>query len=295
MHAPLLGIFPVPEAEGAERLIEQVVLAERHGLDLVGIQDHPYQRRFLDTWTLLSYLAGRTERIRLFPDVANLPLRPPALLAKAAASLDRLSGGRVELGLGAGAFWEGVGAWGGPVRSAGESVDALEEAIGIIRRVWGGERGIRFEGRHYRLAGAHGGPPPAHDIGIWLGAYGPRMMRVVGRLADGWIPSLPRLPLDEVPRRTALLEEAAERAGRDPARIVRLANVNGAIVDGPVTEWLHGPVEHWVEEIAALVRDLRFDGVVLWCDHDDVLAQTERFAREVAPGVRAALGGTSTA
>jgi alkanesulfonate monooxygenase SsuD/methylene tetrahydromethanopterin reductase-like flavin-dependent oxidoreductase (luciferase family) len=295
MHAPLLGIFPVPEAEAADRLLDQVLLAERLGLDLVGIQDHPYQRRFLDAWTLLSFLAGRTERIRLFPDVANLPLRPPALLAKAAASLDRLSGGRVELGLGAGAFWEGIGAWNGPVRAPGPSVDALEEAIAIIRRVWAGERGIRFDGEHYRLAGAHGGPPPAHDIGIWLGAYGPRMMRVVGRLADGWIPSLPRLPLDEVPRRTALLEEAAERAGRDPAGIVRIANVNGAIVDGPMTEWLHGPVEHWVEELTRLVRDLRFDGVVLWCDHDDVLGQTERFAREVAPKVRAVFGGAPAA
>src|SRR5215218_4901332 len=99
---PLFGIFPTPEAEHAGRIVEQVLLADRLGLDLVGIQDHPYQRRFLDTWTLLAYLAGRTERVRLFPDVANLPLRHPALLAKAAASLDRLSGGRVELGLGAG-------------------------------------------------------------------------------------------------------------------------------------------------------------------------------------------------
>jgi alkanesulfonate monooxygenase SsuD/methylene tetrahydromethanopterin reductase-like flavin-dependent oxidoreductase (luciferase family) len=289
MGVPLFGIFPVPEADAADRILDQVLLAERMGLDLVGIQDHPYQRRFLDAWTLLSFVAGRTERIRLFPDVANLPLRPPALLAKAAASLDRLSGGRVELGLGAGAFWEGIAAWGGPVRSPGESVDALEEAIAVIRRVWAAERGIRFEGAYYRLAGAHGGPPPAHDIGIWLGAYGPRMMRVVGRLADGWIPSLPRLPLDEVPRRAAMIEDAARRAGRDPATITRLANVNGAVVDGPVTGWLHGPVDHWVEEVTRLVRDLGFDGIVLWPDHDDVLGQTERFAGEVVPAVRAAL------
>ena len=114
--------------------------------------------------TLLSYLAGRTERVRLFPDVANLPLRHPALLAKSAATLDRLSGGRVELGLGAGAFWEGIGAWGGPVRTGPESVDALVEAIGIIRRVWAAERGISVEGEHYRMHGAHAGPPPAHDI-----------------------------------------------------------------------------------------------------------------------------------
>jgi alkanesulfonate monooxygenase SsuD/methylene tetrahydromethanopterin reductase-like flavin-dependent oxidoreductase (luciferase family) len=287
--AAMFGIFPVPEAEQRERVVEQVVLADRLGLDLVGIQDHPYQRRFLDTWTLLSYLAGRTERIRLFPDVACLPLRAPALLAKAAASLDLVSGGRAELGIGAGAFWEAIGAWGGPVRSPKQSVDALEEAIAIIRRVWAAERGIRFEGEHYRLAGAHGGPQPAHDMGVWLGAYGPRMLRLVGSAADGWVPSLPRLPVAEVPERQAAIDDAARAAGRDPNEIVRVANVNGAIVDGDVIGWLHGPVEHWVEELTKLVTELRFDGIVLWADHDDPLGQTERFATEVVPRVRSAI------
>jgi alkanesulfonate monooxygenase SsuD/methylene tetrahydromethanopterin reductase-like flavin-dependent oxidoreductase (luciferase family) len=171
---PLFGVFPVPEAAQQDAVLEQVLLADRLGLDLVGIQDHPYQRRHLDAWTLISYLAGRTERVRFFPDVANVPLRHPGVLAKSVATLDRLSGGRVELGLGAGAFWEAIGAWGGPVRSGPESVDALVEAIGIIRRVWAAERGIDAEGEHYRMHGAHGGPEPAHDIGIWLGAYGPR-------------------------------------------------------------------------------------------------------------------------
>src|SRR5919107_5125653 len=157
---PWFGVFPVPEAEQRDRVIEQVLLADRLGLDLVGIQDHPYQRRFLDTFSLITYLAARTERIRLFPDVANLPLRPPAVMAKAAATIDRLSGGRFELGLGAGAFWEAIGAWDGPVRSGPESVDALEEAIGIIRRVWAGERGIKVAGEHYALHGAHAGPVP---------------------------------------------------------------------------------------------------------------------------------------
>jgi alkanesulfonate monooxygenase SsuD/methylene tetrahydromethanopterin reductase-like flavin-dependent oxidoreductase (luciferase family) len=287
--SPLFGVFPVPEADRQDEVVEQVLLADRLGLDLAGIQDHPYQRRYLDAWMLLAYLAGRTERITLFPDVANLPLRSPAVMAKAAASLDRLSGGRFELGLGAGAFWEAIGAWGGPVRSPKQSVDALEEAIAIIRRVWAAERGIHFDGEHYRLAGAHGGPEPAHDMGIWLGAYGPRMLRLVGGAADGWVPSLPRLPLAEVPERQAAIDEAARAAGREPGEIVRVANVNGAIVDGEVTGWLHGPVEHWVEELTKLMTELRFDGLVLWADHDDPLGQTERFATEVVPRVRAAI------
>ena len=286
---PLLGVFPVPEAERQDAVIEQVLLADRLGLDLVGIQDHPYQRRHLDTWTLLSYLGGRTERVRLFPDVANLPLRHPGVLAKSAATLDRLTGGRVELGLGAGAFWEAIGAWGGPVRSGPESVDALIEAIDVIRRVWAAERGIDVAGQHYRMHGAHGGPEPAHDIGIWLGAYGPRMLRVVGRLADGWVPSLPRLPLDEVPARQDAIDEAARKAGRDPAQVKRIANVNGVIAGGGVEGWLRGPAEHWVDELVGLARDLRFDGFVAWFDDQDQLGQTERFATEVAPAVREAL------
>src|SRR3954466_3334838 len=193
------GIFPVPNAAEADELVERVIAAEQAGLDLVGIQDHPYQRRFLDTWSLIPFLAARTSRIRFFPDVANLPLRPPAVMAKAAATIDLLSGGRFELGLGAGAFWEGIGAMGGPQRAPKESVDALEEAIQVIRLMWSSERSVSFEGEHYSLDGVHPGPPPAHPIGIWLGAYGPRMMRVTGGLADGWLPSLPRLPLDEVP------------------------------------------------------------------------------------------------
>src|SRR3954463_13462173 len=132
-----IGVFVVPDGQNPERTLAQIEAAGGPGLARVGIQDPPYQRRFLDTWTLLSYAAARTGRIRLVPDVANLPLRPPAVLAKAAASLDLVTGGRVELGLGAGAFWEAIGAMGGPVRGGGESVDALVGAIRGIRALGG--------------------------------------------------------------------------------------------------------------------------------------------------------------
>jgi alkanesulfonate monooxygenase SsuD/methylene tetrahydromethanopterin reductase-like flavin-dependent oxidoreductase (luciferase family) len=284
-----LGAFVVPDAGDPASLLAQVRAVEAGGLELVGIQDHPYQRRFLDTFALLAFLAGRTERVRLFPDVANLPLRHPAMLAKAAASIDVLSGGRFELGLGSGAFWEAIEAFGGPVRSGPESVDALEEAIAILRACWSGERSVTFEGEHYRVRGMKFGPPPAHPIGIWLGAYGPRMMRVVGRLADGWIPSLPRLPLEEVPGRVRMIEEAAERAGRDPKAIRRIANVNGRIADGTVRGWLDGPPEHWIAELGTLARDHGFDGFVLWTQ-DDMVEQIGRLAAEVAPALRSASG-----
>src|SRR5919106_3441309 len=107
-----LGIFVVPDATDPDSTVERILAADRSGLDLIGVQDHPYQRRFFDTWTLLAYAAARTERVRLLPDVINLPLRLPSVLAKSAASLDVLSGGRVEHGLGGGTVFgadEGVG------------------------------------------------------------------------------------------------------------------------------------------------------------------------------------------
>src|SRR3954471_23524265 len=155
MSAVRLGVFVTPVAEGRDDVLAQVELAEREGLDLVGIQDHPYQRRFMETWSLLAFLAARTERVTLFPDVANLPLRNPAVMAKAAATIDLLSGGRFELGLGAGAFWEAIGAMGGPERTPGESVRALDEAIAVIRAMWSGERSAQVEGEYYALRGVH--------------------------------------------------------------------------------------------------------------------------------------------
>jgi alkanesulfonate monooxygenase SsuD/methylene tetrahydromethanopterin reductase-like flavin-dependent oxidoreductase (luciferase family) len=280
-----LGAFVVPDADGLEGVLAQVQAAEEGGLDLIGIQDHPYQRRFLDTFTLLAFLAARTTRLRLFPDVANLPLRHPAMLAKTAASLDVLSGGRFELGLGAGAFWDAIAAMGGPRRAPGEAVDALEEAIAILRACWSGERSVSFEGEHYTVKGYHPGPPPAHDIGIWIGAYGLRMQRLTGRLADGWLPSIPRFPVEELAAARLRIDAAAERAGRDPASIRRIANVNGVIADGPVTGYLHGPPSHWAEELARLRDRYGFDGFVLWSERD-MIEQIGRFAAEVAPALR---------
>ena len=276
-----LGVFVVPDAQHVAGTLDQIAAADEAGLELVGVQDHPYQRRFLDTWTLLSFAAARTARVRLVPDVANLPLRLPAVLAKAAASLDVLSGGRVELGLGAGAFWDAIVAFGGPRRSGPESVDALEEAIAIIRAVWAGERNIRVDGEHYRVHGANAGPVPPHPIGIWLGAYGPRMLRVTGRLADGWLPSVPRLPVGELDARHAAIDEAARRAGRDPVAIVRACNLN-----------LTGAPAGWPEQIARLASEHRMQAFFLGAEDDggDPVGLVRRLGEETAPRARELLG-----
>ena len=191
-HDLEFGTFITPQNQRPQDVVALAQLTERAGLDLATFQDHPYQAGFLDTWTLLSWVAAQTTTLRVAPNVLNLPLRQPAVLARAAASLDLLSDGRVELGLGAGAFWDAIKAMGGPKLTPGESVDALSEAIDVIRGIWDvGERGgVRVRGEHYDVRGAKRGPEPAHDIGIWLGAYKPRMLRLTGAKADGWLPSM---------------------------------------------------------------------------------------------------------
>lgn len=263
-----------PEAEDPAKLLRLVAAAEAAGLELVAIQDHPYQRRFLDTWTLISYVAARTERIRLFPNVANLPLRPPAVLAKAAASLDVLSGGRVELGLGAGFFWDGVAAMGGPRRRPGEAVDALAEAIDVIRLVWSQERAVSYDGRFYSLSGLHPGPPPVHPIGIWLGALKPRMLALTGRAADGWSVSLGYAGPDELPAMQRRIDEAADAAARSPASIRRMLNVPGDVT---------------ADDLARFV-ELGFDTFDAW-PREDEEAAIGRFGEETAPRVRELVGG----
>jgi alkanesulfonate monooxygenase SsuD/methylene tetrahydromethanopterin reductase-like flavin-dependent oxidoreductase (luciferase family) len=278
------GWFLVPEAADPQGLVEQARLAERLGFDLIGIQDHPYQRRYLDTFTLLAALATATERIGLFPDVASLPLRHPAMLAKAAASIDLLSGGRFELGLGAGAFWDAIAAMGGPRRTPGEAVEATEEAIALLRLLWSDERSVRFTGQHYRVVGVKPGPAPAHPIGISVGAYGPRMLALIGRMADGWVPSSTYVPPERLGAAQARIDDAAAAAGRDPAAIRRLYNVSGRI--GPAGGgFLDGPPGQWVEQLLPLVVETGMDTFVLW-PSESPASQLERFAAEVAPALR---------
>ncbi|HEX9561920.1 MAG TPA: LLM class flavin-dependent oxidoreductase [Candidatus Dormibacteraeota bacterium] len=268
------GYFINPDATQPVRALEQAIkadVADVAGVDLIGIQDHPYQHRFHETWTLLSVIAARTSRVTLFPDVANLPLRPPAMLAKAAASLDLLSNGRVELGLGAGGFWPAIKAMGGPARTAGESVSALEEAIEVIRLFWTGGRGLKFDGRFYQLAGLNAGPVPAHAIGIWLGAYKPRMLRLIGRAADGWVPSLGYLTPEQLAEAGARIDEAAREAGRDPSAIRRVLNVGADLTaeDFATLALEHGfdtfitspdLGEAFIEDIVPKVRELVAEG-----------------------------------
>jgi hypothetical protein len=288
-HDLEFGVFVTPAAQHPGAVVQLAELAEQAGLDLVSFQDHPYQSRFLDTWTLLSYVAARTSEIKLAPNVLNLPLRPPAVAARAAASLDLLSGGRLELGLGAGAFWDAIEAMGAPRLSPGESVTAVEEAIVAMREIWDEEKrgGVRLEGEQLRLRGAARGPAPAHRIQLWIGAYKPRMLRLTGRLGDGWLPSVPYLAATDVAAGNAAIDSAATEAGREPGAVRRLLNVSGAYADGSPGP-LDGPASRQVEELARLALE---EGIGTFVAAADDPGLIEEFAREIAPAVREAVAG----
>jgi alkanesulfonate monooxygenase SsuD/methylene tetrahydromethanopterin reductase-like flavin-dependent oxidoreductase (luciferase family) len=273
-HDLVFGTFLTPQNADPHAPVVLAQLSERAGLDLVTFQDHPYQPAFLDTWTLLSYVAASTERIKLSGNVLNLPLRPPVLLARQAASLDLLSGGRFELGLGAGAFWDAIVAMGGPRRSPAEAVAGMSEAIDIIRATWDASRrgGVFADGEQYRIHGAKRGPEPAHDVSIWLGALGPRMLRLTGEKADGWLPSLAYLKPGDLARGNAIIDEGAAAAGRDPREIRRMLNI--------------GPDKASADDLLPFVLD---DGVSVFILATDDPGAIQAWGEEVAPALREAV------
>ncbi|MCA1668324.1 MAG: LLM class flavin-dependent oxidoreductase [Thermomicrobia bacterium] len=297
--APLFGIGIHPAVAGfrQERTLAQE--ADAAGLDFISIQDHPYKGDFLETWTLLAVLGAQTERVRLVPNVANLALRPPALLGKAAATLDLLTNGRVELGLGTGAFWDAIAAYGGPRRTPGEAVTSLAEAIPLMRLLWQpfvpGAK-VSFTGQHAQLHDAEPGPAPAHPIPIWVGALGPRLLNVTGRLADGWIISSPRYPAETLAPMHEKIDAGARAAGRDPAAIRRWYNVVGEIVPpgGSATTAARpgvtvGSASDWVAEILRYYREFRMDTFVFRTTVQENASQARRFAEEVVPAVKRAI------
>ncbi|TNC19393.1 LLM class flavin-dependent oxidoreductase [Amycolatopsis alkalitolerans] len=275
---------------------EIAVAAEESGLRLLGIQDHPYVPDYLDTLVLAGQVLAVTSRISVFPDVVNLPLRPPVMLAKSAAALDIVSGGRFELAVGAGGYWDAITRMGVPRRSREEANTALEEAIAILRAVWGSGPAIRQRGVFYAVDGARPGPAPAHPIGIWTGAQGPKALALTGRLADGWAaPIASYLPYEKWPEANAILDQAATAAGRRPRDIRRIAQLVGEITDRPGdshTEHGSAPVrgtaDQWATLLARLALEQPYTAFVFWPEQQTV-DQVVRFGHDVAPLVRETL------
>src|SRR6266516_5693953 len=178
------GADPLGDARHAESL----------GFDLLTVSDHLHGRQpSFETWTLLTWLAAGTERIAVAPTVLGLPYRSPPVVAKMAESLQRLSNGRLILGLGGGGSDQEFRAFGLALRRPGEKVEALEEEIEILRGMWS-RSPFTFQGKHFRVEEAQIEPKPSRPIPIWLGTYGRRALELTGRLADGWNPSMPYAP-----------------------------------------------------------------------------------------------------
>jgi alkanesulfonate monooxygenase SsuD/methylene tetrahydromethanopterin reductase-like flavin-dependent oxidoreductase (luciferase family)/FAD/FMN-containing dehydrogenase len=276
-HDLRFGTFITPQNTAPDQVVGLAQLSEQLGYDLVTFQDHPYQPAFLDTWTLLSYVAARTERVHLAPNVLNLPLRNPAVTARSVASLDLLSGGRIDLALGAGAFWEAIEAMGGPRLSPGQSVKALSEAVDVIRGIWSPEErgGLFVKGEFHSAHGAKRGPAPAHDVPIWLGAYKPRMLRLIGEKADGWLPSQSYLQPGDLARGNTVIDDAAVAAGRAPEDVRRLLNIAvGREVLSP---------QEWIDQLLPLAL---VDGISTFILASDDPRGLEEFAEEVIPVLR---------
>ena len=267
-HELEFGLFPSPDAAAAHHVLELAAVAEVSGLDLVTVQDHPYQARHLDAWTLLSVIAARTSTLRVALNVANLPLRNPVVLAGSVASLDVLSGGRVELGIGTGAFWDAIEAAGGVRLSPGEAVEALEEAIGVIRAMWAGQ-GV----------GAARREAPPRRAGCTRGR------RRCTRSASGWVPTsrgccgspggsptagcrARGTPAPEaLGELNARIDEAAVGAGRAPEAVRRLYNVSGSFGSGG--GFLRGRPGDWAEQLAGLTLEQGMATYILGTDDPD--------------------------
>jgi alkanesulfonate monooxygenase SsuD/methylene tetrahydromethanopterin reductase-like flavin-dependent oxidoreductase (luciferase family) len=285
-HSPSFGINIDPDAQDFASSLALAQQADRSGLDYFGVQDHPYQPGYLDVWTMLTYLLAKTDRISGVPDVIDLQLRPPTLVAKAAASLAAMAGGRVQLGVGGGASTQGVAAMGGVPRSGSDMVAFTDEAIQVMRRALRGGA-VQLDTVHHHIAGYQAGPVPPEPIEVWVGSMGPKMLAVTGRSSDGWVcPLNLYVPPGEVAGRQALIDEAARTAGRDPREIRRIYNVLGAIGDHRGGRGLIGSAQTWTDSLTEWILELGFDTFIFWPTTDPA-GQLEIFASEVMPAVRA--------
>jgi alkanesulfonate monooxygenase SsuD/methylene tetrahydromethanopterin reductase-like flavin-dependent oxidoreductase (luciferase family) len=292
-HPVRFGIFPSPRADFSQETLHMARVADEAGFDLVGIQDHPYQRRFLDTWALMGFVLAKTDRVTVFPDVANLPLRPPRMMAKHAATLDHLSGGRFDLGLGWGSVPAELATFGLLPEPAAVRSQRLEETLEILELLFTGET-VDYDGRHYQLHGAQQRPRPlAGRVPVLIGGIGETLtLPLVRRFADWWnCPSYGISRLEEVRPLVGDVKVSTQHpiglavGHTDRADVVALAekrfgNWGGLIAGTP-------------DEVAAeLAREAAIGVELFLVPFSDfgTVETIERFGREVMPAVRAAAG-----
>jgi alkanesulfonate monooxygenase SsuD/methylene tetrahydromethanopterin reductase-like flavin-dependent oxidoreductase (luciferase family) len=284
----LFGLdVPATVTPGDPGPVEEALRAEALGFDLVSTSDHPEGARPTnESWTMITWIAARTTRIRVATRVLGVPYRSPAMVAKMAETLDRLSGGRLILGLGGGYSDEEFRAFGLPVPGPREKVDGMVDAIRIARGLWT-EPAFTYEGRRYRTDAADLSPKPVRPIPIWLGTYGNRALEATGRLADGWIPSLGFAPPEVIPPMRDRVLAAAAAAGRDPGAVAAIYNLGVRVEEGadPAPSTVVGGPEAVAERLLGFLR-LGFTGFNIQPAGPGREEQVERFAREVIPLVR---------
>jgi alkanesulfonate monooxygenase SsuD/methylene tetrahydromethanopterin reductase-like flavin-dependent oxidoreductase (luciferase family) len=284
-HPITFGVSIDPSADGFDASLALARQADAAGLEYLAVQDHPYQPGYLDVWTMMTYLAARTERISVVSDVADLQLRPPTILAKAAASLGSMARGRVQLGVGGGATAQGIAAMGGKPRSGDDMVAFTEEAVLIIQQALAG-KAVRASSAQHHVAGYQAGPVPPEPIGVWLGSQKSKMLGVTGRAADGWFSPLNiYVTPSQVPASQKIIDDAAVAAGREPREVRRIYNVIGAIGPFEGGNGLVGTVDVWVDTLTSWAVDLGFDTFIFWPATAPV-EQLTLFSSQVVPAVR---------
>ncbi|WP_433473641.1 LLM class flavin-dependent oxidoreductase [Spirillospora sp. CA-142024] len=271
------GADPVGDARKAEEL----------GFDFVSASDHPCTAHpSMETWTMLSWIAAATSRIGIATRVLGVPYRNPAMVAKMAETFDRLSGGRLVLGLGGGYSDDEFRAFGMRVLTPWDKIDGLEEAVRITRGLWS-EPAFTFRGRLHHTDAARLEPKPGHRIPIWLGTFGPRALDLTGRLADGWIPSLGFAPPEKAREMRERVLTAAEAAGRNPADITCAYNLGIRIGEHTQADpgTVSGPADAVVEKLLSFTS-MGFTSFNFMLAGPGTDEQAERLAHEVLPELR---------
>jgi len=297
-----LGAWNGVDAADVAGVLSLVAQADGDGLDLFTLADHPYFGEKLDAYAALGFLLGRTKRIAGVVTVTNLPSRPAPVLARTLTSLSALSGGRVVLGIGAGAIWDMITNLGVRRLDPGAAVRALEEAITLVKALSGGGDPVTFDGEFYQVSALDPAATPAPPV--WTGSGGPKSLAVTGRLADGWVPPrgadwLSPLYRESRPR----IDEAAAAAGRDPSAIITIYNFGGRITPAPLAatrdddgRWTGGSVRQWIDELTSAILEHDAAGFVYrTTDDTPATIAAGRFAQEIVPAVREAVAAARQA
>jgi alkanesulfonate monooxygenase SsuD/methylene tetrahydromethanopterin reductase-like flavin-dependent oxidoreductase (luciferase family) len=283
------GLSIAPSVVAGHDPVATARMAEDLGFDFVSASDHPCGTDpSYETWTLLSWIAAGTSRIRIATRVLGVPYRNPAMVAKMAETFSRLSGGRLILGLGGGYSDDEFRAFGLGTFSARDKVDGLEEAVRITRGLWS-QPGFSFDGRLHRTDRAELEPKPSSPVPIWLGTFGDRALQLTGRLADGWIPSYWDRPLHQYKTMRERVLTAAQDAGRDPAGLTCALHLQVQVGEHAATDTslVAGPPAAVTERLLAFTA-IGFTAFSVNLTGPGLREQAGKFAHEVMPAVRAA-------